>query len=234
MDVAPTKRWRLDHFCVLANITPEGIGAFVDRFLLSGSARRVSPSAALCENDPNNVTPISTEASRRVSRIYRNVHFGRLAGAGLIAVSVTIGVALCLKRDEPIEHLDVQVVASNYRLYFHYPGADSKLGTADDRLGTRNFYAPANTEVRLSLTSRDFVYLVEIPEVGLYEVAAPELDFEARFETGESGVHSLLGSQMCGYDHSELIGEFVVQRTAEFKRLVRELSPAPSPTNPTQ
>ncbi|MDV6030411.1 MAG: hypothetical protein F9B45_09955 [Phycisphaera sp. RhM] len=164
----------------------------------------------------------------------RNVHFGRLAGAGLIAVSVAIGVALCLKRDEPIEQLDVQVVASNYRLYFHYPGADSVLGTDDDRLGTRNLYSPANTQVRLNLTSRDFVYLVEIPEVGLYEVAAPELDFEARFETGESGVHSLLGSQMCGYDHSELIGEFVVQRTAEFKRLVRKLSPAPSPTNPTQ
>ncbi|PAY16213.1 hypothetical protein CKO51_27975 [Rhodopirellula sp. SM50] len=169
-----------------------------------------------------------------MSRIHTNVHFGRLAGAGLIAVTVAIGVALCLQRDEPIEQLDVQVVASNYRLYFHYPGADSVLGTADDRLGTRNLYAPANTQVRLNLTSRDFVYLVEIPEVGLYEVAAPELDFEARFKTGASGVHSLLGSQMCGYDHSELIGEFVVQRTAEFKRLVRSLSPAPSPSHPTQ
>ncbi|WP_147868114.1 cytochrome c oxidase subunit II [Stieleria maiorica] len=150
--------------------------------------------------------------------------------AGIVAWIGWVGF-----RNEPaLTHLDVNVVGLDYHLYFQYPGPDSVLGTSDDRLGTRNFFAPANARVDLNLTSRDFVYLVEIPEVGLYEVAAPGLEFKTRIETGDSGVHSLLGSQMCGYDHPELIGDFVVQHSADFRRTVRKLSPAPSPANRTQ
>ncbi len=155
--------------------------------------------------------------------------------AALIAAGVAFSIGWRGLREEPaLTHLDVKVVGLDYHLYFHYPGTDAVLGTSDDRLGSRNFFAPANASVDLNLTSRDFVYLVEIPEVGLYEVAAPGLEFKTRIETGDSGVHSLLGSQMCGYDHPELIGDFVVQRSADFRRTVRKLSPAPLPANRTQ
>jgi cytochrome c oxidase subunit 2 len=124
----------------------------------------------------------------------------------------------------PIENLDAEVIADDYRFHFRYPGSDRVLGTADDRFGTRNLYLPEQAAVQLNLISRDYIYTLEIPARELYEAAVPDISFTARFDAGKTGTFELLGSQMCGYDHPGLLGKLIVQPAAEFERTMRGLS----------
>jgi heme/copper-type cytochrome/quinol oxidase subunit 2 len=128
---------------------------------------------------------------------------------------------------ESLKEIDAEVLGDEYRLYFRYPGEDGVLQTQDDRFGLRDFYVPANSVVRLRLSSRDYIYLLEVPEVGVYEIAAPDLVFDVRFVAPQGGIHELLGSQMCGYDHPELLGKLIVQSPAEFIQTMKRLSRAP-------
>lgn len=152
---------------------------------------------------------------------------------GLILAAAVTSLAVKVQQDrlvDSLKELDAEVVGNDYRLYFRYSGDDRVLHTEDDRYGTRNFYVPAGAAVRLRLNSRDYIYLVEVPEVGVYEVAAPDLDFDARFVAPPDGEHDLLGSQMCGYDHPELLGKLIVQSPADFNKTMRRLSKTPLQT----
>jgi len=129
-----------------------------------------------------------------------------------------------------VEELDVEIFARDFCLQFRYPGKDQVLPSADDRYGSTNLYVPANAVVRLILKSHDYVYTVEIPKVGVYEIAAPDLTFKVQFTAPEGGTYALLGSQMCGYDHPQLLGELIVQSPAEFSRTMKRLSSIPLQT----
>jgi heme/copper-type cytochrome/quinol oxidase subunit 2 len=152
-----------------------------------------------------------------------------LACFGMIGGSIAIMLAVTLLGlgSKTVTELDAEVVGSDYRLFFRYPGNDGKLHTSDDRIGTRNFYVPEGIMVRLRLTSRDYAYLVEVPDANVYELAAPNLVFVAEFAAPSLGQHELLASQMCGYDHPELLGKLNVQTQAEFWNTMASLPPAP-------
>ena len=129
---------------------------------------------------------------------------------------------------KPHEQITVEVFANDYRLYFRYPGDDRVSGTNDDRFGKKHLYLPAGSQVHLRLNSHDFVYTVEIPCVEVYEIAAPDLVFEVDFiAPRETGTYDLLSSQMCGYDHPDLLGTMIVQTDNEFERTMQSLSTTP-------
>ncbi|WP_146575859.1 cupredoxin domain-containing protein [Neorhodopirellula pilleata] len=134
--------------------------------------------------------------------------------------------------ESPIKEVSAYVVGDDFQLFFRYPGADGIMFTPDDRQGVRNWIIPSGANVRLWLTSRDFAYLVEIPETGLYEVAAPGLVFEASFKAPASGQYELLGSQMCGYDHPNLLGRMIVLPSPDFARSMANLPTAQPLTAP--
>jgi cytochrome c oxidase subunit 2 len=123
--------------------------------------------------------------------------------------------------------LDAEIVGNDYQLHVRYPGPDQRLHTPDDRFGTRDLHVPGGARVRVQLRSIDYVYLIEIPVVGIYEVAAPDLEFEFSFVAPQSGVHEFLGSEMCGYDHSGLLGKLRVQSSDEFVRTMKRLPQVP-------
>ncbi|MEZ6008953.1 MAG: hypothetical protein R3F05_14480 [Planctomycetota bacterium] len=104
-----------------------------------------------------------------------------------------------------------------------YPGPDGEVGTADDRVGSRDVHVPAGTDVRVHLRSRDYVYTFAIPELALKEIAVPDMEFALHFRAPGPGQTLLLGDQMCGYDHPELIGKLVVTDPAAFTRTMEAL-----------
>jgi heme/copper-type cytochrome/quinol oxidase subunit 2 len=128
---------------------------------------------------------------------------------------------------EPIDEMSVRLVGHDYRFYFQYPGEDLVLGTEDDRYGSRYLHVPQDVLIHLQLDSRDYIYTIEIPELELYEVAVPDLSFEVAFTAKTAGDHELLGSQMCGYDHPELLGKLVVQPVDQFQQSLRQFSKSP-------
>ena len=131
---------------------------------------------------------------------------------------------------ETINEMDAELTGHDYRFHFRYPGDDRLLDTKDDRFGIRDLYVPEHANVQLRLNSRDFIYTIEIPELDVYEVAVPDMSFDVRFVASPVGSHDLLGSQMCGYDHPELLGKLIVQPVADFRRTMQRLSKSPLTT----
>jgi heme/copper-type cytochrome/quinol oxidase subunit 2 len=144
-----------------------------------------------------------------------------------IVLLVFAGCDMVAPNSEPIDAMDAELIGQEYRFYIRYPGDDLTLHTSDDRFGVRNLYVPEGAQIRLRMSSRDYIYTVEIPEMKVYEAAVPDLFFDVQFLAKPAGSHQLLGSQMCGYDHEELLGELIVQPAAEFRRTMQKLSNSP-------
>jgi cytochrome c oxidase subunit 2 len=113
--------------------------------------------------------------------------------------------------------LAMRVVADNFRWHLRYSGPDGKLDTTDDVLMQRHLHLPANTEISIDLQSKDYVYSFYLPHIALMEVAIPNMPFNLKFETGSSGTFELLGSQMCGYTHPNLLADVVIHAPANFE-----------------
>jgi heme/copper-type cytochrome/quinol oxidase subunit 2 len=121
----------------------------------------------------------------------------------------------------------IEVTGRDYQLHFRYAGADEQLHSDDDRYGAKNLSVVAGERVCLRLLSCDFIYTIEIPIVGVYEIAAPDLVFESRFIAPEPGVFQILASQMCGYDHPDLLGSLLVETEAGFSKTMNSLASFP-------
>jgi len=104
------------------------------------------------------------------------------------------------------DRLSVDVTGDDYRWHLRYPGPDGVLGTSDDRAAMRDVHVPANTPVVLVLHSRDFVYKLRLPHLGIAEIAVPEQEFTLAFDSGPPGSHEIRGDQFCGFSHPDLIG----------------------------
>jgi cytochrome c oxidase subunit 2 len=104
----------------------------------------------------------------------------------------------------------VRITGRDFRWHIRYPGPDGVLDTADDRLDQRNLHVPASTDVELELCSDDFVYSLYLPDYELVEMAFPGRPLVMEFRTDSPGRSRLMGSQMCGFAHEELLGKLVV------------------------
>ena len=104
----------------------------------------------------------------------------------------------------------VRVTGDEFRWQIRHPGPDARLDTADDRITQQHLELPARRRVALDLRSNDYVYSLYLPQIPVLEVAVPGDPVIIDFETGEERVLELLGNQMCGYTHPELLGELRV------------------------
>ncbi len=124
----------------------------------------------------------------------------------------------------PDGDLVIRVRGEDYQWHVRYPGPDGVLDTADDVLGLRDLHVPARKTVRIDLESADYIYGFRIPELGVNQMAVPELDFAAQLFAEEAGSHPLMGDQMCGFAHESLLGQVVVHAPADFVAWQRQPS----------
>ena len=131
-----------------------------------------------------------------------------------LAVGLFVFLAGC---DPSSRSLTVEVTGREFRWHIRYPGPDGRLGTADDIRVLGDLHLPAHTKVTVRLTSEDYVYTFALPHIGAKEIAVPEMFFSIAFETDSSGVFEVLGDQLCGYAHKDLIASLIVQNRADFE-----------------
>ena len=112
--------------------------------------------------------------------------------------------------------LKVRITGHEFRWQIRYAGADEEFDTEDDVRTRRHLHLPPDSPVTLELGSDDFVYSLYIPHVEIFEFAYPGRIFILEFDSGLPSTHELLGTQMCGFAHPELIGELVVHVQDEF------------------
>jgi cytochrome c oxidase subunit 2 len=131
--------------------------------------------------------------------------------------------------------LRVRICGDEFRWSILLPGPDGLLETADDLHTWRHLHVPERRRVTLELRSRDYIYSFLLPYLDLVEVAIPRAPVEVVITTGKAGDHDLLGSQMCGFAHAELLGDFFVDSGEDFERWLATLSPAPpAPAQPPE
>jgi len=122
------------------------------------------------------------------------------------------------------EPLRVRMTGRDFKWHLRYPGPDRQLDTADDVLAQRHLHVPTDTAVEIELRSDDFVYSLYLPDYELVEMAFPGRPYVVEITTYAAGTSKLLGSQMCGFTHEQLLGELIVQTPRDFQRWLRQQS----------
>ena len=136
-------------------------------------------------------------------------------------------------KPDPDRSYVVLITGRNFNWHIRYPGPDDKLGTEDDIHARRHLHLPEGTKVRLQLASDDYIYSLALPDWNLKEIAVPDLSFSLELETGNMGEFDLLGNQMCGYTHPNLIGHLTIQSHTDFNDwLHKNHNALVSPSNP--
>lgn len=126
----------------------------------------------------------------------------------------------------------IEVTGHEYRWEVRYPSADGLLATDDDLLAVRNVHVPQGTDVVLLLKSLDYVYVMELPQFGLKEMAIPTLEFRMSFHPREAGQFALLGDELCGDPHPELKGHLIVEPREDFLNWLKLQSHRPFTRKP--
>ena len=149
-----------------------------------------------------------------------------LASLGVLALAVVVWKASSGARpgggaDGPeVGHLEaaalpdvfeVEITGEEFVFHIRYPGPDGVLWTKDDLHGERDLHVPAGHQTKVHLRSRDYIYNLTLPHLGLKEPAVPGLEFTLEFKQDTPGTFELLGDQMCGWKHPSLLGRLVVE-----------------------
>lgn len=137
--------------------------------------------------------------------------------AGMLAALAGVSITACTQEIDPgtSESIVVEVTGDEFNWYFRYPGPDGELGTDDDRHSVQDLYLPANSKVSLNLVSKDYLYSFALPELGLQEIAVPDLHFGLEFTSPDEQTMQLLGDQFCGFAHETLIGKVYVRKSGQ-------------------
>ena len=89
-----------------------------------------------------------------------------------------MGLLSCLIGCEsPPKSLTVETTGRKFQWHHRYPGPDGRLRTADDIFAQGNLHLPVHTKTTIRLTSDDFIYTLSLPQIGVKEMAVPEMFF---------------------------------------------------------
>jgi heme/copper-type cytochrome/quinol oxidase subunit 2 len=105
----------------------------------------------------------------------------------------------------------VEIVCRDKLWFVRYPKESRKNSDS-----SREIHLPQNTHIVLVLNSADYVYTFAIPELGLKEIAVPDLEFRMEFCPKNCGQYELVGESLCGDPHSDLPGKLVVESHQDF------------------
>jgi len=120
--------------------------------------------------------------------------------------------------EEPTEHIEVQ--AYRYGWTFYYNG--SSFDETTSVTSTTNLKMPANQEVNLRITSRDWLHAFHVPSLGLKSDAFPGQYNQLRTVVTEPGTYQLYCAEYCGSGHSQMLGTVEVLPQDEYESWLSE------------
>jgi heme/copper-type cytochrome/quinol oxidase subunit 2 len=121
----------------------------------------------------------------------------------------------------------IELLGDDYRWRVCYPNGQPNPPDPQAAPIVREMHAPMASSVVLVLKSLDYVYIVELPELGLKEIAVPGLEFRLEVPAETAGRFDLVGDDLCGDQHPQMQGQLVIEPRDHF---VRWLATLPSAT----
>ena len=137
------------------------------------------------------------------------------------APAIALIVTACGGRDIRVDEVDVRLVAQDTSWQASYV-VERAHRTTEVPTG-REVHVPLGADVRLALSSRDYIADFRVPDLGLRDFAAPDLPSEFRFRADRVGRYVLRGDELCGLPHTDRTrGALVVEDAASYRAWVHE------------
>lgn len=111
----------------------------------------------------------------------------------------------------PADAFTIHVVGKQWMWKYQHPSGVGEINT---------LHVPANTPVRLLMTSRDVIHSVYIPALRIKMDVLPGRFTEMWFTAENTGTYPLRCAEFCGADHSVMGGNLVVLPPAGYARWV--------------
>jgi cytochrome c oxidase subunit 2 len=127
-----------------------------------------------------------------------------------------------IKEHQPAGGVEVGVVGKQFNWAFKYPGADDKLGTADDFSMDNELHVPVGENVHFTLTSEDVLHSFFIPTVRLKQDVVPGRAIKGWFNATVPGRYELPCAELCGFGHYTMRGFLEVHTPDQYKQWVAD------------
>jgi cytochrome c oxidase subunit 2 len=111
-------------------------------------------------------------------------------------------------------HLGVHAKQFEWRMT--YPGADGKLGTADDFTVRNQLHIPVDQPVAVELSSEDVIHSFFVPEFRVKQDAVPGMHIIAWFQATKTGEYEIGCAELCGMGHYKMRARVFVHTPEEF------------------
>jgi len=122
----------------------------------------------------------------------------------------------------PASDFVVQVTAKQFNWQVTYPGADGKLGTADDKTLLDEMHVPVNKVVHVHLRSQDVIHSFFVPNFRMKQDAVPGREIVQWFEATKTGKYELPYAELCGFGHSGMRGWIYVHTPDDYTKWAAE------------
>jgi heme/copper-type cytochrome/quinol oxidase subunit 2 len=119
-------------------------------------------------------------------------------------------------------HCRIEVTGTNHRWQARYEYTAGRWSQGGDQTFGEPIHVPCGAAIVIVLKSTDFVYLFAVPQLGLREIAVPDLEFRIEFRPSEVGRFSIVGQRLCAESPAILPAELVVESPEEFSAWLRE------------
>ncbi|MBI3289057.1 MAG: cytochrome c oxidase subunit II [Elusimicrobia bacterium] len=155
--------------------------------------------------------------------------------------------------------LKVEIISEQFAWNIHYAGPDGKFGarrpelvhfsnsigldrsdpaSADDVVMGNEMHLPVGRPAIMKLTSKDVIHSFFVPEFRLKQDAMPGMEIPMWVEPTKVGKYEIACAQLCGFAHSHMRGDMIVQTQEEFdawyKSRLAAIPAAPAPANSTE
>jgi cytochrome c oxidase subunit 2 len=116
----------------------------------------------------------------------------------------------------PAPGLELIVTAKQFEWNVTYPGADGRIGTADDFVKRNQLHVPAGVPVRFTLASEDVIHSFWLPQLRLKQDAVPGMHIPVWFEATTPGTYEMGCAELCGLAHYRMRASVTVHSAADF------------------
>ncbi len=117
----------------------------------------------------------------------------------------------------PADAMQLVVTAKQFEWNVTYPGADGRIGTADDFTVRNQLHVPVNRPVRVNLRAEDVIHSFFLPDFRLKQDAIPGKEIPVWFEATRTGEFTLGCAELCGLGHYRMKGTVYLHTEADFQ-----------------
>jgi cytochrome c oxidase subunit 2 len=122
----------------------------------------------------------------------------------------------------PADALPYGVHAKQFEWIVTYPGADGKVGTADDFTVRSQLHVPVGRPIVATLTSEDAIHSFFVPAFRIKQDAVPGMEIKVWFQPTKPGEYELGCAELCGLGHYRMRAVVTVHTQEDYDRWLRE------------